>query len=62
MVTQKLWWGAAVLMVAQAWPLAGVSAPSDNRLPQPLHLSQALRQALENNLTLRQARQQVGVR
>ncbi len=53
--------GAAVL-AALAGPVAGRAAPPRDDLPQPLHLDQALQRALTGNLTIRQARQEVGIR
>ncbi|HKJ70770.1 MAG TPA: TolC family protein [Gammaproteobacteria bacterium] len=52
--------GAAVLL-ALAWPVVARPVPAAD-LPQPLHLEQALSRALQHNLTIRQARQQVGIR
>lgn len=54
--------GAAVLAALLTVPAVARPAPPSAGLPQPLHLDQALERALASNLTIRQARQQVGVR
>ena len=53
--------GVAVLAVL-AGSVTGRAAPPDGALPQPLHLDQALQRALTDNLAIRQALQQVGIR
>ena len=54
--------GAALLCLGHGGASPALAAPPGVALPQPLHLEQALQRALTDNLTIRQSRQQVGIR
>lgn len=51
----------AVFALVLACPVGGQAAPGRD-LPQPLHLDEALERALTDNLTLRRAHQELGIR